>query len=71
MWCFGSYLILHRVGQRAAANISDRAAQSEANNKRLIHFSTFKVYDRTIGNFLPTDHPPSPQEPDVAACYVK
>ncbi|KAF0890628.1 hypothetical protein E2562_003824 [Oryza meyeriana var. granulata] len=50
-------------GQSEAANpnTSDRAAQSEANNKRLIHFSTFEVYGRTISNFLPIDHPPSPQ----------
>ncbi|KAL5223279.1 hypothetical protein ABZP36_027992 [Zizania latifolia] len=27
------------------------------NNKRLIHFSTCEVYGKTIGSFLPSDHP--------------
>ncbi|GLJ40425.1 hypothetical protein SUGI_0832580 [Cryptomeria japonica] len=27
------------------------------NNKRLIHFSTCEVYGKTIGSFLPKDHP--------------
>ncbi|KAH9290583.1 hypothetical protein KI387_034700, partial [Taxus chinensis] len=33
------------------------------NNKRLIHFSTCKVYAKTIGSFLPKDHPLR-QDPD-------
>ncbi|KAF8396478.1 hypothetical protein HHK36_018101 [Tetracentron sinense] len=33
------------------------------NNKRLIHFSTCEVYGKTIGSFLPTDHPLR-QDPD-------
>lgn len=27
------------------------------NSKRLIHFSTCEVYGKTIGSFLPKDHP--------------
>ncbi|XP_042470836.1 UDP-D-apiose/UDP-D-xylose synthase-like [Zingiber officinale] len=27
------------------------------NNKRVIHFSTCEVYGKTIGSFLPNDHP--------------
>ncbi|RRT46158.1 hypothetical protein B296_00035576 [Ensete ventricosum] len=27
------------------------------NNKRLIHFSTCEVYGKTLGSFLPKDHP--------------
>lgn len=27
------------------------------NNKRLIHFSTCEVYGKTVGSFLPKDHP--------------
>lgn len=27
------------------------------NNKRLIHFSTCEVYGKTIGSYLPKDHP--------------
>lgn len=27
------------------------------NSKRLIHFSTCEVYGKTIGGFLPKDHP--------------
>ncbi|KAG5391607.1 hypothetical protein IGI04_021570 [Brassica rapa subsp. trilocularis] len=33
------------------------------NNKRLIHFSTCEVYGKTIGSFLPKDHPLR-QDPD-------
>ncbi|CAL9099067.1 unnamed protein product [Musa textilis] len=33
------------------------------NNKRLIHFSTCEVYGKTIGSFLPKDHPLR-KEPD-------
>jgi hypothetical protein len=27
------------------------------NSKRLIHFSTCEVYGKTVGSFLPKDHP--------------
>ncbi|KAF0900171.1 hypothetical protein E2562_027540 [Oryza meyeriana var. granulata] len=58
---------LHCTGQRATANTSDRTAQSKANKKRLINFSMCEVYGKTINNFLPTDHPPSPRGPSASA----
>jgi len=37
--------------------ITPQVKYCSENNKRLIHFSTCEVYGKTIGSFLPKDHP--------------
>jgi hypothetical protein len=34
-----------------------QAKYCSENDRRLIHFSTCEVYGKTIGSFLPKDHP--------------
>ncbi|KAG6487505.1 hypothetical protein ZIOFF_056091 [Zingiber officinale] len=43
------------LGSRASSKC--RVWYCSENNKRIIHFSTCEVYGKTIGSFLPNDHP--------------